>query len=583
METRWGGPVHVRGLTYGYPDMTTYSSQYGTAVYGYSRYAQAGSYWDLQMYDVTLAAWVSILEDCRSQNVVAQHGLPGNSITDRVATVGSIQFTLNNANDNSGGIQGYYTPGGSNCRTGFDLGTLFRFVVSDGTNIKYQVRSKAVSITPVPGLTGEQKVEVMTADYMNDLALSPLQQIPVLLNTYVNLAILNILGYMKEVPKHTLGITAPNGPETYNRLLIGLADNKSTLITPIQSVCQTDLSYFCIVGDGDEGETAKWQDRNARTTAVVAASFINTMCSMQVERDGSKLFNDVTTVAHPTVVDAAPVILAKTDAHEIQIPALGSVTMTIPFTDPLQLGRRVDMILGSQPVSWPLSGTDFKMSSVAGDGANNLGANFSVSGTWGANSILATLYNSNAGIGYLSLFHVQGKGIYDYTPVEKTNTDTLANLKKYGMRSLRCDLPYCDSDGQANIFGAAILIDTKSPVSYIKSVSFYAHDPNHPEFAVYAASLDIGDCFFVGETVAGLGGNYYINNIKWEGGPGNYLKVTISDPERASTFLPFLLMPAEESTPPGDAAWSIMMMYEEGDPLYTPTDPYGNPWHVMFP
>jgi hypothetical protein len=307
------------------------------------------------------------------------------------------------------------------------------------------------------------------------------------------------------------------------------------------------------------------------------------MCALEVERSGDRLINDVTTVAHPTVVDATAVILAKTDAHEIQIPALGSVTITIPFTDPLQLGRRVDMIFGSQPVSWPLSGTDFKMSSVAGDGANNLGANFSVSGTWGANSVLATLYNSNAGIGYLSLFHVQGKGIYDYTPIEKTNTDTLTNLQLYGKRSAKYDMPYCDSDGQANIFGAAILIDTKLPVSYIKSVSFYAHDPNHPEFAGYAASLDNGQCIFVGETVSGLGGKYFIQYMKWEGGPNNSLKVTCGELQKASTFLPFIIEPAEESTPPGDANWSIMMQYAEDDPLYAPLDPYGHPWHVMFP
>jgi hypothetical protein len=558
----------------------TYSSQYGTAVYGYSQYAQAGSYWDLQFYNAT--QWESIKRDCIGQ-VVTQHGFSGNEITDRVAGPGSIQFTLNNAHNNSGGIQGYYTPGGPNCRVGFDLGSMFRFMVSDGTTIKYQVRSKAVSITPTAGIHGDQRVEVTTADYINDMALAPLQQIPVQVNTYINLALQTVLGYMPVAPKHTSGIAAPNGPESYNRLLSGMADNKSSMITAAQRLTQTDKSYFFFIGDDDEGETAKWQSRNDRTTAVVAASFVNTMCNLLVERDGTKLYNDITTVANPSAVDAAAVILAKTDAREFQIPALSSVTMTIQFTDPLQLGRRVDMIDGSQPVGWPLSGTDFKMSSVAGDNANNLSANFSVAVTWGANSAKCVFSNSNAGIGYVSLFHIQGKGIYYYTPVEKENTDTLANLQLYGKRSLRYDMPYCDSESQANIFGAAILVDKKSPVSNISEVSFYAHDPNNPAFAGYAASLDIGDCIFLGETVTGLGGHYYIQNIKWEGGVGNSLKVTMSNPERASIFLPFIMEPAEESTPPGDAAWSIMMRYEEGDPSYTATDPYGHPWHVMFP
>jgi hypothetical protein len=532
--------------------------------------------WDIENY--YSGAWHSIKTDA-IDSVIAQHGFNGISPTDRIATTGTMQLTLNNAVNNTGSKEGYYSPGHTNCRTGFDLGALFRIKISDGSTTQYQLRSKATRISPDAGIHGQHKTSISCSDYFNDLAEAPLQQIPMQLNTYINLAIQTVLGYMTIAPAHTSGIATPNGPDVFPRLLFGMSDNKNSIISALQKLCQTDKSYLFLVGDATDGETLKWQSRHNRLNPTIAATFSNTMQGVSIERSTKNIYNDVTTVAHPCKYDSVAVILANTDAREIPIYPGESVTVTLNFTDPLQLGRRVDMIPGSAPVGWPVADTDFKMGSVSGGAGNNLNAYLTVTPTWGSNSVKIVFGNTGTIRGYINLFHVRGCGVYDYTPVEKNNSDSVSKAI-HNNHPYRYDMPYCDYDKQANDFGVAILGDAKNPINSISSVSFVANDPNRSLFATYAATLDVGSAISITETVSGVTGTYFVGSIKWELREGNIGIVTLSNLEPTSVIPAFLLCASGDDV--HLATTSILALYSNGHASYTPTDPYGNPFHVLF-
>jgi hypothetical protein len=530
--------------------------------------------WDLQFY--TGGAWVTIKTDAK-QRVTGQHGYTGNSPTDRLAGPGSLQFTLNNAPDNTHALEGLYSPGHANCHAGFDLGALFRLKISDGATTKYQIRSKAKKITPVAGIHGSHDTGVMTSDYIDDLSEAPLRQIPVQTAKRIDEALTAVLAGMAIAPLHTSFAT---GVETYTRLLTGMSDNKSAPITAIQRLCQTDLSYFYFIGDATDGETAKWDNRHTRLSAVSAATFSDTMSGVSVSRDRAKLLNDITTVAHPPKLDTAAVVLAKTDDLEFMIgPGVSNAkTMTLVFTDPDVQNRRIDMVYGSQPVGWPVAGTDYKMGSTSG--GSDLNANLTIVPVWGANTIKVTLTNTSAVRGYVSIFHARGIGIYDNTPVEKNNQDA-ASIAIHNSHPFRHDLFYSDSESFANDVGKVLLATNKDPVNYVKSVTFHAHDINNPLFATYATTLDVGSLITVAETVTGIVGDYFVGNIKWECGPGNSINVTLSELEPAVGNWPFRICDAADDVT--DPAISILALYPESDTVnFTPTDPYGNPFHRLY-
>jgi hypothetical protein len=530
--------------------------------------------WDLEYY--TGGAWVSIKADAL-QSVIGQHGFASNNPTDRLATTGTLSYTLNNAINNSGAKQGYYSPGHADCRTGFDLGAVFRLKISDGATTRYQLRSKAKTITPTPGVHADQRTKVFCTDYIDDLSEAPLQQIPIQASKRIDEALTTLIAAMVIQPKHTSFST---GPDVFPRLLTGLQDNKAAIITAIQKLCQTEMSYCFLVGDTTDGETLKWQHRHDRLSAVSSATFSNIMSGCVVQRERSKLMNEIVTVAHPCRVDTTEVILATTDALEFTIEpgATKKVSMTIPFTDPDQLGRRVDMVYGSQPVGWPVANTDYKMGSASG--LANLNANLVITPGLGGNSAATIFENTAAVRGYVSLYHIRGKGVYDYTPVEKVNSDA-ASIAIHNRHPYRYDMPYQPYGKTADDFGKVMLAGAKDPFNYLKSVTFHAHDINNPLFATYAATLDVGMMVTVAETVSGIVGDYFIGSIKWECGPGNTIDVTLGELEPAVGNWPFRICAAGDDVT--DPAISILALYPESDTVnFTPTDPYGNPFHRLY-
>jgi hypothetical protein len=419
---------------------------------------------------------------------------------------------------------------------------------------------------------------------MDDLARAPMLQVPVQTNQYVPYTIQVVLNKIASDAGTTAiqlydqdGTPVTIGLETYSRLLFGLQDNKSVAISAFQQLCQTDYSYLFPRGDRVLGSKMTWQSRIDRSSGNWTVGHLGSiipvlngsMKELSASRSVQSILNQINVQCHPCTVDAvgAEQILYSADytstGREIVLSPGLNDAITMAFTDPFGKSRTTDMIFGSQTaLGWPVANTDYRVSSVSGNGGNDLNASIDWTHTiitWGSNSVSIAFYLSGSTPAYINIFHIRGRGIYDYQPQSAPAVDAASKLA-YGVFPLDYDQPYNDIYSQALTMASTLLANHKNPVTQVPSASFDAHSREFPQFATYATWLDIGRCIMAYETVTGVANCYYVQSIVWECGSNQSIKVTVGNLELASAYLPFLIASADPETSP---SWDGLSLIDD--------------------
>ena len=116
-------------------------------------------------------SWTTIAaKDLRGVGpITTRYGVNGQSVIDNVARPGTLSFWLNNGVTNSGRLQGYYTPGHTNCRSGFGIGIPIRWGLTDPTTgfTHYKFRGRLTAIVPTPGEYREQQTQCTATGWMD--------------------------------------------------------------------------------------------------------------------------------------------------------------------------------------------------------------------------------------------------------------------------------------------------------------------------------------------------------------------------------------------------------------------------------
>ena len=113
------------------------------------------------------------------QPLHCSYGIKGSGPLDRVAQTGTLTFALNNSASNSGGVQGYYTPGHANARTGWDLGVLVYVGFTYGGTTYIKFHGTVNGIVPDAGQYQRQAVVVTCTDWIDEAAVSKLKEVAV--------------------------------------------------------------------------------------------------------------------------------------------------------------------------------------------------------------------------------------------------------------------------------------------------------------------------------------------------------------------------------------------------------------------
>lgn len=115
-------------------------------------------------------AWVDITSDVRTSPAprVTGIGILDNTFAGRVGDIGTYEFTLDNSAACSGGVLGYYTPYGTNVRTGWDVNVPIRLTFNyDGySRVKFYGTVDLDGITVEPLKNRGRSVSVRASNWM---------------------------------------------------------------------------------------------------------------------------------------------------------------------------------------------------------------------------------------------------------------------------------------------------------------------------------------------------------------------------------------------------------------------------------
>ncbi len=443
-----------------------------------------------------------------NQTVSLKWGILGNQPYDRVASVGTIEFGLDNSTHNPAGLEGYWSPNHANCRGDFKLNrTIYVYLYNNNTGGTKAWRFWISKIEPTPGKYGAHVTTVTAQDTISRFLDAELKSTGVQANKRTDelLALVRTDIGTAYVPSGLADTT----PDTFAYAFDDLGE-KTSALSAIQRAVQSDGSLFHVPTNiGTPGGT-RLQSRNARAAdTTVVASFDDTMTDVSIQHGEEQIYNDITVSIANRKVDDTEVILYASNA-ELQIPPMQSIKVTARFVDPNQQAERVSLYPGSGVT--PVADTDYRMSSVSGGSGNDMNDFLNASVNWYANTADVTLTNSDPyRMGYVNLFSLRGKGMYLYSK-QDANVQDATSISTYGRRTLKYTLPYQSNLNVAYDFANTLLSRYKNPQTFITGVEFVANQSD--TLAQYVINLDVSSRVYVKETVTGVAGYFFVNNME---------------------------------------------------------------------
>jgi hypothetical protein len=488
--------------------------------------------WDIQLY---IGSWTSVKED--TVLVVPVEWSGGATSSDpvgvRIAGTGVLSFALDNSSSNSGGLQGYYSPGHTNCRAGFARGTKVRVSLTSGGTTRYW-KFKIVDAIPMPGIYRERYTSVTAVDYINELASRRVERIPVQTNVTSDTLYQALIDNLPAAPDNTdFGV----GVDTFLYAFHDIQDERSTAYSVAQKVALSGLEYFYLTGDATDGETLVSESRHARLVRTTdEATFSNTMVDMAYRQ--SIIYNIVRATVHPAYLDTSPETILATLQREIQIGAGATLDPIIfRYRDPDGASSRI----AGLDMQTPVAGTDYNMSTYSGGTGNDLNANLSLTVDFGGNSASVTPENTGGTRGFINTLNLRGRGLYLYDPIDVVAEDS-TSITANGPNELSLNLAYCSNPSVGQDFVDWLLSIWKDPQApdEIESITFVAN--RNSTFMGYGCSLDVGSRVVISETVGGASNDFFANRVSRRIEPGNILKVTLSSLELAQSVGDWLIL-----------------------------------------
>jgi hypothetical protein len=239
---------------------------------------------------------------------------------------------------------------------------------------------------------------------------------------------------------------------------------------------------------------------------------------LTIEHSTENIWNEIHAVTYPVDVDTALSVLSEIP-EELQLEPGESRTIYLRYID-AATGQRIS----GRDLVTPVADTDYTMSSIPGNGGNDLNGSLTVAPpTAGANTMLVTLTNGSATQkGYVNI-QVRGYKVTLYDKAESVKFDQ-TSIDTYGEKTLNFNMPYQSNSAFGEAVAAEILRRYKDPLSQISSVTFIA---NRSETLMgYALRLEIGVRVNIVETATGVSDAFFINGYEFEMLGGNVLQVT---------------------------------------------------------
>ena len=477
-------------------------------------------------------SWTSVAADIRLgvEPTVAEYGIQGVGPMDRMAATGTLTFALDNSNANSGALQGYYSPGHTNVRSGFDLGIGVRLKITYSGTTYYKFRGSLISVQPDAGSKMRQSVRCLAVDWLDEAARTKIRDIATQSSKRADQVINTLI--TDAVTRQPAATSLNTGQSTFTTVFDNLRDEQTTVYQAIADAALSEFGYFYQKGDTTQGGTVKFEDRHARPKAGAAvATFDNTMYELEAVRTRDDIINRVQVVVHPRKVDAAATTVLYELTPTQTVPSVGAgATIVIqgPFRD--ATGRFVR--IGGDAVVAPAATTDYTGNSASDGSGTNLTSSLTVTAAVSSNSAVFTITNTHAtSTIYVTKLQIRGKGVYDQYDSAARASDS-ASQTSYGETLATIDLPYEDDLDIAQGIADWVLNVYKNPRYTVGAIGL--HGNASATLMTQALAREPGDKIALKETVTGLtnlgsGGaeiGYFINGVRLTVGPRDVIDVT---------------------------------------------------------
>lgn len=444
-----------------------------------------------------------------------RYGLPGASIADRCATTGTLTFALDNSEANSATTKGYYSPGHGSCRTGFRVGLRVALVIPVGLFNYYKFTGTIESLRPTAGQYGEQITYVTCVDWMDEAARHKLALLALQTSKRGDQLITTVLANMTKQPDNT---TLATGLDTFPYAGDTWQDERTTALAALQSIAQSEFGYVYIKGGYDgtyaaTGTTLTFENRHTRLRKTSTDFAVDeSALDVVVRRTRGDVFNRVEVTVHPREVDAGSPVTLFTLKTKPVVRAGETVYIDGRYTDPNQRG--VTRVGGANMIA-PVATTDYTMNTAEDGSGTNLTASFTVTATFGANTVRFAVANGAAQDGYITSLKCRGDGLYDFEPVTVSAEDSTSQTT-YGERTMGIDMPLQTSANVARDAAEYALAGWKDETTRIEKIVFIADNTRAIDFLTAAAEIEPGARVAVIETQTAVAAPFFVQSVEME-------------------------------------------------------------------
>ena len=299
-----------------------------------------------------------------------RYGIGGSGPLDRVASTGTMRFSLNNSEANSASLLGYYSPGHASMRAGFGIGIKCRLTLTFASVDYVRFVGTIDSIRPMPGIGLERRTHVVVVDWLDYAARWRLVGIPIQLNKRSDQVFSTILGSMPIVPAST---SIATGKDTYAYALDNSYAGDSTALSEFQRLAQSELGFIYVVGD-----SVVFENRHGRMATAMNQFLLDATTDLEASRSRDQILNKVQVVVYPRRADTSPVVLFTSDTPFLVAPG-EVVTIRASYTDPTLRAEKVGgtemvpPVSSASPVQWATAGAGFANVTMTGSTVKKTG------------------------------------------------------------------------------------------------------------------------------------------------------------------------------------------------------------------
>lgn len=500
---------------------TTLTIPTGALVFGGLAPVQADSYAFLLELAGFGNGWTDVTMDVADLPIVVQRGFQSDAIDDLVAAPSTLALSLNNGPSNNERLQSYYSPDNLAARLGFDTGIRCRYDVTANNRTRTRFIGWIQTIDPKAGLYEDQTTAITAASWMA-IAQGTLAGGVGVQTGLTGDQLIALLAALPTFPppatRYAVGIDAY--PYAFDDLTTA-----AYVVDGLDSIAKSGQDRIYELADG----TLVYETRLTRQLGAGSALTFSdvappgqpglALTTFPAQRNLADVYSAIQVTVHPKNIDAAAVVLYQylTSASAASIVAGTSLTLLGSYQDPTQLAQSVggvNMITAAGiGTSGSLPATDWQITTAPNGGGADISASCTVTVVYSATGATFTITNNSGVLGYIAKLQCRGQGVYNYQQVTASamNSSTAAAL---GKKSVTIDCPY-----QAIPSAAQSLVNYLIFVAGIRRSSlgrgvsiFMTADDKLTQDQVLA--LEVGQAVIASETVTGLLGIFWINNIK---------------------------------------------------------------------